>query len=65
MGLFGAAIFSKGPLCRSRERGFPLELFLGGSGRVIEETSRLAVTLNNVKYHTLSLLFFVQCSTVV
>lgn len=55
--LFGAAIFSEG------ERDLPLELFLRGSRRVLEETSLMEVTLS---YITGSGSFpFVQCSDVV
>lgn len=49
--LFCAATFGKGTLCWPWKRGFTLESFLRGSGRVIEETSVLEAMffLFNVK----------------
>ena len=51
-------VILKGPLCRFRERGLPLQPFTAGLCRVIGETSNLEVA--HVHFY-----FYVKCSTLV
>lgn len=60
------SVIYKGPLCRSREGGFPLEPFTAGSCRVVGETSTLEVTqVDYVNIFVPFICFFVECSTFV